>query len=196
MSNVIVVNTDNFRCVDDAWVFGTDNAIKGSKYPMLTDVSKATAERTKTVDKLAMCKTGEGHDNFLIGILVQFDLNFTIKAWTEAERYHFFDFISSTSTMHRIGQMDIRKSCIGYVTDKAIENAEELLAIYEKTKDPEDYLRLLYNAPVGLILTAKMTTNYRQLKTIYQQRKAHKLPEWREFCKWLETMPNAHFITR
>ena len=31
-----------------------------------------------------------------------------------------------------------------------------------------------------------MTTNFRQLKTIYYQRKNHRLPEWREFCKQLE----------
>lgn len=196
MSNVITVNTDNFRCVDNAWVFGMDNAIKGSKYPMLTDVSKATSERTQTVDKLATCRTGEGHDNFLNGVLVQFDLNLTIKAWVEAERYHFLDFISSQSTMHRIAQMEIRKCCNEYVTERAIENVEELLSIYRESGDSEDYLRLLYNIPAGFILTAKMTTNYRQLKTIYQQRKTHKLTGWREFCKWLETMPNAHFITR
>ena len=39
-----------------------------------------------------------------------------------------------------------------------------------------------------------MTTNYRQLKTIYAQRKTHRLPEWRAFCDWVETLPNASFI--
>jgi hypothetical protein len=34
-----------------------------------------------------------------------------------------------------------------------------------------------------------MTTNYRQLKTIYHQRKNHRLPEWREFCEWILTLP-------
>ena len=36
-----------------------------------------------------------------------------------------------------------------------------------------------------------MTTNYRQLKTIYAQRRTHRLPEWREFCAWVETLPMA-----
>ena len=34
-----------------------------------------------------------------------------------------------------------------------------------------------------------MTTNYRQLKTIYLQRKNHKLKEWHEFCAWCESLP-------
>lgn len=34
-----------------------------------------------------------------------------------------------------------------------------------------------------------MSTNYRQLKTIYHQRKKHRLPEWRSFCEWIETLP-------
>ena len=53
------------------------------------------------------------------------------------------------------------------------------------------YLEILYSNPCGFILTARMTTNYRQLKTIYAQRKNHRLPEWRELCKWIETLPYA-----
>lgn len=51
------------------------------------------------------------------------------------------------------------------------------------------YLRCLYSNPCGFRLTAGMTTNYCQLKTIYQQRKDHRLPEWREFCQWILTLP-------
>jgi hypothetical protein len=40
-----------------------------------------------------------------------------------------------------------------------------------------------------------MTTNYRQLKTIYQQRKAHRLPEWVSFCEWIESLPYSQLIT-
>mgnify|MGYP002519675587 CR=1 FL=1 len=60
----------------------------------------------------------------------------------------------------------------------------------------EKYLEILYSNPAGFKLTARMTTNYRQLKTIYAQRKNHRLPEWRAFCEWIETLPNADFITK
>ena len=53
-----------------------------------------------------------------------------------------------------------------------------------------------FKVPSGMELTARMTTNYRQLKTIYRQRKDHRLPEWREFCRWLETLPHSEWITR
>jgi hypothetical protein len=65
----------------------------------------------------------------------------------------------------------------------------ELKDKYNETHNPEDYLRLLYSNPCGFKLTAAITTNFRQLKTIYYQRKNHKLPEWREFCKQLEEIP-------
>ena len=51
----------------------------------------------------------------------------------------------------------------------------------------EAYLDILMNVPAGLKLTARISTNYRQLKTIYYQRKNHRLPEWRKFCNWMET---------
>jgi hypothetical protein len=70
-----------------------------------------------------------------------------------------------------------------------------LLDCFNADPAPENYLRLLYNIPVCFKLTAGMTTNYQQLKTIYQQRKTHRLPEWKAFCKWIETLPHADFIT-
>jgi hypothetical protein len=64
---------------------------------------------------------------------------------------------------------------------------EELNSIKEEKK--RKYLEILYSNPCGFKLTAAMTTNYRQLKTIYHQRKNHRLPEWREFCEQIEQLP-------
>ena len=72
---------------------------------------------------------------------------------------------------------------------RIITNIEQLLI-----SCVSNYLKVLYNIPTGFKLTAAMTTNYRQLKTIYAQRRTHRLPEWREFCKWIETLPHAEFI--
>lgn len=176
-------------------VYGLQQSVRASKYPKSIDVTKCTPEITPTVKTLAHCKTGTGHDNFLNGIVVQFDLTFSIKAWTEAQRYHFFDFVSSQSTMHMISKFDIAKQCNGYVHPGIISIVKGLLSCYNADPTPENYLRLLYNVPVGFRLTARMSTNYRQLKTIYQQRSTHRLPEWRSFCRWIETLPESHFIT-
>jgi len=143
---------------------------------------------------LGTSKAGCGEDNYLNGIIVQFDLTFSIKAWVEAERYHFLDFVSSQSTMHRIAKMDIASQCNEYVTDEVIQCVNRLRDVYNTDPTAENYLKLLYNVPVGFRLTARMTTNYRQLKTIYHQRKNHRLPEWRDFCGWIETLPHSELI--
>ena len=175
--------------ISNVEVYGLKQSIKRAKYPMSVDVSTLNDDLTPGIKALGNSKKGEGHDNFLNGIIVQFDLTFTIKAWTEEERYHFIDFISSQSTMHRIAKFDVEKQVIGYVTQNTINEVNRLKDIYNADPTSENYLTLLYNVPVGFQLTAGMTTNYRQLKTIYSQRKNHRLPEWREFCAWIETLP-------
>ena len=181
--------------VENVKVYGLENAVRCSKFPMSTDTTSCTDEVTKTTEKLATCKTGTGHDNFLNGVIVQFDLTFTVKAWTEAERYHFLNFISSQSTMHRIAKFNLDEAYNEYVDERIIEIMKELVSKYNESKSPEDYLKLLYSNPCGFELTAGMTTNYRQLKTIYQQRKDHRLPEWREFCNWIKKLPHSDWIT-
>lgn len=171
-------------------VYGFDESVKASKYPMSVDTQECTNEITDRTRKLGSCDMGTGHDNYLNGIVVQFDLTFSIKAWVEAERYHFLDFVSSQSTMHKIARLDPRKQCNEYVDEDAVKVLERKIDAYNDNPTPDNYLRVLYNVPTGFELTARMTTNYRQLKTIYYQRKAHRLPEWKEFCKWIETLPH------
>lgn len=179
--------------ISNVKVYGLYESVKASKYPKAIDLSKINEAIVPTTVTLGHAPTGSGHDNYLKGIVVQFDLNFTIKAWTEAERYHFFDFVSSQSTMHCISKFDIAKQCNEYVSPVIIKELKVLKKNYQEHPTPQNYLKLLYNVPVGFKLTARMTTNYQQLKTIYYQRKDHRLPEWREFCKWVETLP--HFNT-
>lgn len=170
-------------------VYGLDESIIRAKYPMSVDTAVLNSDITKGILTLSNCEKGTGHDQWLTGVIVQFDLTYTVKAWTEAERYHWLDFVSSQSTMHRIAQFDIDKQCNKYVTPATIAEVNRLKDIYLNDPTPENYLYLLYNTPVGFKLTAGMTTNYRQLKTIYAQRRTHRLPEWREFCDWIETLP-------
>ena len=170
-------------------VYGLDESVKASKYPMAVNTEDCTEFITSTVKSLGTCEKGTGHDQFLTGIIVQFDLTLSLKAWTEAERYHFLDFVSSQSTMHKITKFDVEKQCNEYVTQTAIDNINQLIEDYKKYQTKEGYLKILYNIPSGFRLTARMTTNYRQLKTIWSQRRCHRLPEWREFCEWIERLP-------
>lgn len=170
-------------------MYGLTEALRRSKFPMATDISDCDEAFTERARALGNAPMGSGHDNFLCGIVVQFDLTMTVKAWTEAERYHFFDIISSQSTMHRLAKFDLDKAYSPYTDPRMQEIMRELIDRYNETKDREDYLRCLYSNPCGMKLTAGITTNYRQLKTIYGQRKDHRLPEWRAFCQWMESLP-------
>ena len=189
-------------------IFGLTDSMWASGYPMSTEIGdidepsqeliyyclyendkdssdKQIQNAAARAERLGRSPLGSGHDNYLNGCVAQFDLTFTVKAWTEAERYHFFDFVSSQSTMHRLQKMEIAKSCIKYVDGRVIDVVEELVRKYNENPTLENRLKMLYSCPTGLKLTARMTTNYRQLKTIYHQRKSHTLPEWRRFCQQL-----------
>lgn len=185
-------------------VYGLQESIKAAKYPMSVDIDSLNSEVTKGVEKLATSCIGHAHDQFLTGITVQFDLTCSNKMWVEAERYRFLYFVSSQSTMHRATQFNIAEQCNEYVSSEIIATVAKYVRVYNQICDrygqnsdeaKEAYLVVLYNLPAGFELTARMTTNYRQLKTIYQQRKNHRLPEWREFCQWIETLPISYFIT-
>ena len=113
--------------------------------------------------------------------------------------------------MHRITKFDLTQSYNGYVDPRVIAIMQEKVEQYNalqkalaETKPDNEYevrrltnlltqkyLEILYTNPAGFTLTARMTTNYRCLKNIWRQRRHHRLPEWREFCKWIETLPYA-----
>lgn len=185
-------------------VYGLERSIKTAKYPKSVNIDTLDSTLTKGIKSCANCDTGKGHDNFLKGIVVQFDLTFSNKAWVEAERYHFLDFISSQSTMHMITKFDVKSQCNRYVDPRIIDIVQEKINEYnrlsalnlksEASKERREilnelYLEILYNVPSGFELTAGMTTNYQQLKTIYQQRRHHLLPDWKMFCDWCLTLP-------
>lgn len=190
--------------ISNVAVYGLHESIRTAKYPKAVNLDNLNTELTKGIKACANCDTGEGHDNFLKGIIVQFDLTFSNKAWVEAERYHFLDFVSSQSTMHKITKFNLQEQCNRYVDQRIIDIVQDKINEYnrlmeydvshgksvERKKQLEElYLEILYNVPSGFELTAGMTTNYQQLKTIYQQRRHHRLPDWQVFCDWCETLP-------
>ena len=200
--------------VTNAKVYDLDESLHAAGYPMRTSVdweedAAATLKRGINLSKAA--DWVGAHDQFLTGVRVSFDLTFSNKAWVEAERYHFLEFVSSQSTMHRITKFDLDECYNGYVDRRVIdimkEKVEEYNALAEELKNTpkeqentiryiknlmtQKYLEILYTNPAGFTLTARMTTNYRCLKNIWRQRRNHRLPEWREFCKWIETLPYA-----
>lgn len=187
--------------VENVKVYGLEESIRRAKFPMATDTDSLNCELTKGIKALAQSNVGEGHDQWLSAVIVQFDLTCSVKMWTEFQRYHFFDFCSSQSTMHRIARFNLDDQYDNHVDPRIIAIMKEKVEEYnhllqnETSGASEKYLEILYSNPCGFKLTAGITTNYRQLKTMYKQRKNHRLPEWREFCRWIETLPMSELIT-
>lgn len=155
------------------------------------------------------------HDNFLTGIRVSFDIKYPNYFTPELQRYHFLDIVTSSSKMHKLVKMDMDACFNEYVTDESKKQMKRLLAYYNSLVArplPEDddefkkkceqevyeaFMAVLSNCPLGVELFMRCSTNYKQLQTIFHQRKNHKLKEdWGAFCDFIRGLPYAkEFIT-
>ena len=173
------------------------------------ELLKAIKRCAKLV-KASMEGQVKSHDNFLTGCLVSFDIRYPQYFSMELQRYHFLQIVSSSSKMHTILKMDFNKCCNEYVSSETKRQMDTLVAQYNRIVDakptystPEEYemnrydawMRIVSNCPMGLELFMRVTTNYKQLQTIYFQRRHHKLKEWHTFCDWIRTLPYSNFIT-
>jgi hypothetical protein len=159
--------------------------------PEYTDEEfEKSLERAK---KLCKASIGEVrcHANFRTGIRVSFDIEYPNYISPEMQRYHWFDIVTSSSKMHRIMQMDFDKCCNKWVTEATKQQMKQLISEYNAEQSEDNFMRVLSNCPQGVMLFMRVSTNYEQLRTIYLQRKNHRLPEWKSFCKWIETLPYA-----
>lgn len=188
--------------ITNTQVYGLENTIVKSGNAMRVKIFNKLSEdgyqnALKRMRTLGSAKTGTGHDNPLKGIVVQFDVHAPLYWWKQAQRYHWFDFVSSQSTMHCITKFDIKNQCNNYVWEETINKLQKLIDAYngQENKDKELWCEIIANVPSGFVLGASMTTNYQQLKTMYLQRKGHKLQEWHAFCEWALSLPHfAEFI--
>lgn len=144
--------------------------------------------------KLGKAKPGSGHDCFLKACVVTAIISAPSYQWPQIQRYHFLDIASSQSKMHRITKMDLSKQCNEEVDQKIIAILNRYIDLYNLATTPEArelyFYKIINNCPHGLQLAAGIVTNYLQLKTMYHQRKHHKLDEWSvDFVNWVEGLP-------
>lgn len=180
-------------------VFGLDKSLKASGNPMRTkfDRDPVNEKDWNRSIKLGSARNGQGHDNFLKGIIVQMDLIAPLYYWKQAQRYHWFDFVSSQSTMHCLLKFDVESQCVSDTNKEVIAICKRLVKEYFAMDDNDPnktnkWRELVASLPCGFCLGATMTTNYQQLKTMYLQRRYHKLKEWHVFCDWCLSLP--HFV--
>ena len=156
------------------------------------------------------------HDNFLTGIRVSFDMKYTQYISKQFQRYHWFDYVSSSSLMHRITKMDFSKCCNKYVSQASIDEVTKWVNVYNNILNNhiEDYvfdtgkekfhtyaykdtiytafMLVISNCPMGTELFVRVSTNDKQLQTIYYQRKHHKLDEdYNAFIDMVKSLPYA-----
>lgn len=156
------------------------------------------------------------HDNFLTGIRVSFDMKYTQYISKQFQRYHWFDYVSSSSLMHRITKMDFSKCCNKYVSQASIDEVTKWVNVYNNILNNhiEEYvfdtgkekfhtsaykdtiytafMLVISNCPMGTELFVRVSTNYKQLQTIYYQRKHHKLHEdYNAFIDMVKSLPYA-----
>lgn len=198
-------------------IIASGNAMRTQPVEYTDEEFNRGLDRMKKLVKA--CKTTgiNCHDNALTGIRVSFDIQYP-QYWTpEFQRYHFVDIVTSSSKMHRLSKMNLNTCCNEYVDKAIIDKLQALKDEYNRVlgdgnitcynffderarkiieyKTREDvlyflFMRLVSNCPLGLELFMRVSTNYKQLQTIYRQRKDHKLKEdWGAFCAMIEELP-------
>lgn len=66
---------------------------------------------------------------------------------------------------------------------------------FVETKDKYFWWQMIQLLPSSYNQRRTVLLNYAVLANIYQYRKEHKLDEWRNFCRWIETLPYSEVIT-
>ena len=225
-----MLEVSNVRVYDlEESVIACRNAMRTTP-PVYTEeeFEKSLERAKKLVRSSAGSKNVKCHDNFLTGIRVSFDLKYTQYITKQFQRYHWFDYVSSSSLMHRLVKMDadtisnkyVSKTCVDQL-QKDIDEYNEIASIENYPDDGNPivfelrdgstlvantkgealyyaYMKCISDCPMGVELFVRVSTNYKQLQTIYWQRKDHRLKEdWGEFCKFIESLPySSDFITR
>ena len=173
-------------------VIATRNAMR-TKLPEYTDEEfEKSLERLKKLVSISKSTNVHCHDNALVGIRVSFDIKYPGYISPELQRYHFCDIVCSSSKMHKLISMDMDNSFNKYVSTLSKEQMKQFIAKYNEIPSYENFMNVISNCPYGLELFMRCSTNYKQLQTIYAQRKHHRLTEdWGAFCKFIEDLPYA-----
>lgn len=165
-----------------------------------------------------MIKAGTSDSKFLRQINVSVDITAPLYFFKQFDTYKIGTVANSTSTMHKLASTPITLECFeiddledviiedsldptfivtsNYAANTFIDWLEKLRQKYLKTKDKKYWKELIRWLPNGWLQTRTITLNYAVLRNQYFQRQHHKLSEWHQYCKWIESLPySADLIT-
>ena len=161
-----------------------------------------------------LIRAGSDEAKFMRQIYVSVDITAPLYWWKEMDTYKIGTTANSTSTMHKLASRKIAIDDFSF--DKELDNlilnnpkeyeypfeffeaiddiilyCESLRKKYIETKDKRYWRALIQLLPESYNQTRTWTANYAVLRNIYFARRNHKLDEWRDFCKWIESLPFA-----
>ena len=175
-------------------VYELEESVIACRNAMRTNIPDYTSEEfeesLKRAISLSKSPSNSGHPNFLTGIRVAFDIVYPNYFSPELQRYHWIDIVTSSSKMHRLGEIVKAESFNKYVEPDIISKIQNLADKFREEPTYENRIRLLSNCPQGIELFMRINTNYMQLRNIYHQRKDHRLTEdWGAFCDMIRGLP-------
>lgn len=141
---------------------------------------------------------GHAHRKFLRQIFVSVDVTAPLYWWKEYETYKVGTVSNSCSTMHKIHAKEFsledfsseRMDSDTLISLMATINVLEKNRVkYNESKDVQYWHNMIQLLPTSYNQMRTCTLNYENLINIHFARRYHKLPEWREFCEWIEGLP-------
>lgn len=169
-----------------------------------------------------LSNAGTEHRKYMRMMPVYVRITAPLYWWKEFDTYKIGTVANSCSTMHKIAEKEFTLedfSCehlgvfIPAEKNDGVEDYKNLwIASLEETIDYLNVARTFYNRetdpklkkdywwqmiqllPSSYNQTRNVMFNYEVLANIYRQRKNHKLDEWREFCKWIASLPYSELI--
>ena len=147
---------------------------------------------------------GTDHAKYRRMITVYADLVAPLYWWKEYDTYKVGTVANSCSTMHKIqakefvlddfshGQLDYPSKCMLKDIISVLNKNREL---FINSKDKQYWWNMIQLLPSSYNQKRTVMLNYEVLRNMYNSRRSHKLDEWREFCKWIESLPYSELIT-
>ena len=153
------------------------------------------------MNRLAMA--GTDHRKFMRMMPVYVRITAPLYWWKEFDTYKVGTVANSCSTMHKIQAKEFTVD--DFSTEHLYDDEYELLKkviealngdreLYLESFKKNDWWQMIQLLPSSYNQTRNVMLNYEVLANIYKSRKDHKLDEWREFCKWIKSLPYSELI--
>ena len=153
-----------------------------------------------------LVSAGTDHSKFMRMVNVTCDITAPMFWWSEYDTYKVGTVRNSCSKMHtiHIKPFDIddftHEGCdkIPAAIDTlmyVVGECEHLRKLYNDTEQKKYWRAIIELLPESFNMRATVQLNYAVLRNMYHARKNHPLDEWRDFCRWIETLPYSELIT-